>query len=333
MTPPIQPFVCEPIFKEKPWGGRVLAERFGKSLPAGDVPIGESWELVSLPGNESRVARGPLARRSLSELQQEWDAGLLGGVPPVDGRFPLLIKFLDARQHLSVQVHPKPAADDPEGWAPGIKHEAWCILAAEPGAELFIGLRPGVTPADLQAAANTPAFADLLQRWPASPGDCYYLPSGTVHALGAGIVVAEVQTPSDTTYRFYDWDRVGLDGRPRPLHIEAALANTRFDVPNDEIRQAPTPVGDSFVGARRVVACRRFTIDAVDLAASDRVAGPPLAELRIWILLSGSLKLNGPIAPLTAAAGDVVVVPAGSRDTWVRTDKLAKFLEVRVPSP
>ena len=163
ITPPI-PVTFEPIFKPKPWGGRKLADVLSKPLPP-DERIGESWELVSLPENESRVREGPLAGTPIGDLVKAWGTDLYGGASLADGRFPLLIKFLDAREPLSVQVHPKPAKDDRGGWRPGIKHEAWYIIAAEPGSELFIGLKPGVTHADVVKAADTPAMADLLQRW------------------------------------------------------------------------------------------------------------------------------------------------------------------------
>ncbi len=330
MTQLPAPFVCDPIFKDKPWGGRRLAERFGKSLPP-DVPIGESWELVSLPDNESRVRRGPLAGQTLRSLVDQWGTDLLGHASPVGGRFPLLIKFLDARQHLSVQVHPKPLPGDQANATPGLKHEAWYVLDAEPDAALFIGLKPGVTAADVTQAANTPAFADLLRRWPVKPGDCYYLPSGTVHALGAGIMVAEVQTPSDVTYRFYDWDRMGLDGKPRSLHIEEALANTRYGVPDAEIAQPQCAATTDFCNAIRRTSCERFTIDRVKFDPGADMACPGGGELRIWIALQGELELSQAGVTERVAPGDVAVLPASCADTWVRVEKSVEFLEIRIP--
>ena len=182
------PVVFEPLFKPKPWGGRMLETLFGKPLPPGE-PIGESWEIVSLPANESRVRGGPLAGRQISDLAGMWGSALYGAGGVGREGFPLLIKFLDARENLSVQVHPKPI--DLTRVEPGVKHEAWFVVHADPGAEMFIGLKPGVTPDDLAESANTPRTAELLRRWPVTAGQCYYLPSGVIHALGAGIVVAE----------------------------------------------------------------------------------------------------------------------------------------------
>lgn len=324
--PPI-PVIFEPLFKPKPWGGRKLAELFGKALP-GAGPIGESWELVSLAGNESRVRRGPLAGRTVSELIEMWGPGLYGGAELVAGRFPLLIKFLDARQPLSVQVHPKPDAGGSAGAA--VKHEAWYVIDAAPGAELFIGFKPGVGPNEARAAANTRAIADLLQRRPAKPGQCYYLPSGTPHALGPGIVVAEVQTPSDVTYRLYDWDRMGLDGGPRELHVEAALSNAIFDLPEERIVQTRTHVGGLAMTVSRLVACGRFLIDKVRLCEGTS-QGIPHSEMVIWIVLRGRGVLAREQFQCEYRSGDVVVIPAESAQTRVRTECDNELLEVKIP--
>ncbi|MGD8453414.1 MAG: class I mannose-6-phosphate isomerase [Phycisphaerae bacterium] len=326
-TPPI-PVVFESLFKPKPWGGRQLADLFGKPLPP-DEPIGESWEIVSLPGNESRVRGGPLAGRSLSELLDAWDNALCPPDARADGRFPLLIKFLDARENLSVQVHPKPPEDDPTRWRPGIKHEAWYVLAADPGAELFIGLRPGVTHADLVEAANTPRSAELLRRWPVQVGDCYYLPSGVIHALGAGIVVAEVQTPSDVTYRLYDWDRRGTDGQPRELHLDQALANVRMDVPDSAIVQ-PLRRGDrAYATADRITTCERFQIERVRFGAGEHLELSRPAMV-IWIVLAGAGTLRREGVETAFSMGDTILIP-GAGATRVEIGAAAEVLEVSLP--
>jgi mannose-6-phosphate isomerase len=327
-VPPI-PVVFEPIFKPKPWGGRTLARLFDKPLPA-DQPIGESWEVASLPGNESRVRDGPLAGRTVSELIDMWGWDLYGGAELVEGRFPLLIKFLDACEHLSVQVHPKPSAEDPAGRQPGIKHEAWYVLHAESGAEMFVGFKPDVTPADVARAANTPEMARLLRSWPVRPGQCYYLPSGTPHALGAGIVVAEVQTPSDITYRLYDWDRVGFDGKPRELHIEQGLANVRYDVRDELIRQPRSHVAGLFATVTRMAACERFLIDKVRLSEGVEQLVPH-AEMVIWIVLAGHGRFVRERFECRYRPGDVVVIPADSAETRMVTEADCDLLEVKIP--
>ena len=323
------PVVFEPIFRPRPWGGRRLAELFDKALPPA-LPIGESWELADLPEAQSRVRDGPLSGATLRSLVEQWGSDLLGGAPLVGGRFPLLIKFLDAAEHLSVQVHPRP--DDPavmRGALPA-KHEAWYVVQADPGAELFAGFRPGVTPAAVAASAGRAELVELLERWPVAAGECYYLPGGLVHALGAGIVVAEVQTPADVTYRLFDWDRVGFDGRPRPLHLPDALRNARYDVSPAQIRQTRTPLRRTPGATTRLMTCPAFAIDHAHLAAGEQRTVRP-GELVIWVLLTGSAHLTDGEVELRVAAGDVVLLPAGAPELRVRIAGDCQLLEVRVP--
>ncbi len=231
MTDPY-PIVLEPILKEKVWGGRRLAS-LGKQLPEG-VGVGESWEVADLDATSasggggdaahSRITNGPLAGKTIRDARAAWGDGA-----GWSGAFPLLVKYLDAREHLSVQVHPSPAYAGAHAGA-HLKTESWVILDAEPGSVIYKGLRPGTTADDLRAAIENGRVPDVLVAVPAVVGECHTLPSGTVHALGAGVLVAEVQTPSDTTYRVYDW--VEEYGRPeRELHVEQALASALLDEP------------------------------------------------------------------------------------------------------
>ncbi|MFG0260002.1 MAG: type I phosphomannose isomerase catalytic subunit, partial [Phycisphaerales bacterium JB041] len=228
----------EPILKAKVWGGRRL-ERLGKPLPAG-VDVGESWEIADLAstsaggggGDAARsvISNGPLAGRTLHEAMDLWGERLLGrAARSAAGGFPLLVKFLDAREHLSVQVHPSPeyARAHPDAH---LKTECWYVVDAEPGSVIYKGVRPGVTRTDFERALRAGqggGVVELLDAVPALVGDCHNLPSGTLHALGAGVLVAEVQTPSDTTFRVYDWAaEFGRAGRE--LHVEQALACIDF---------------------------------------------------------------------------------------------------------
>ena len=325
MSIPPLPVAFEPLFKPKPWGGERLATLLGKRLPAGE-PIGESWELVSLPGHESRVRDGPLAGRTLADLVQLWGPDLLGDAPLIDGRFPLLIKFLDARENLSVQVHPKP---DKRGGPPGLKHEAWYIVHADPGSKLYIGLKPRVGPADVARVANTPAMVDVLRTWPAQPGQCYYLPSGTLHALGAGVVVAEIQTPSDVTYRAYDWDRTDAAGRPRELHLAQALANIRYDVTDEMIAQPPTPLVSPAGHAIRLATCERFTLDLLETIPD---IFSPTGVMRIWIILAGTLQMACAPSAATFTPGDVILIPASCGPLRITPTPAFRCLDVTVPA-
>src|SRR3954471_19309448 len=222
----LYPLTFQPIFKERVWGGRALERLYGKKLPAG-VPIGESWEISDRPGDASVIANGPLAGKDLRWLMEHHERELLGETKSANGRFPLLIKILDAQEKLSLQVHP-PAhkAAELKGEP---KTEAWYIADAAPGAELYVGLKCGVTRAEFETKIKTGAVAECFHRVPVKAGDTMFLPSGRVHAIGAGLVIFEIQQNSDTTYRVFDWNRVGLDGIPRDLHVAQSLSSIDFE--------------------------------------------------------------------------------------------------------
>lgn len=319
-----------PILKAKPWGGARLAGLYQRSFEFSErEPLGESWELVDLPDCVSAVADGPLVGTPLSDLVRRWGRDLLGDTPLHDGRFPLLLKFIDAAQPLSVQVHPKPAG---RGLPLSVKHEAWYIVHAEPDAQLYIGLKPGVTPADVAAAADSAALPELLLAHTPRRGDCYHLPSGVIHALGAGIVVAEVQTPSDTTYRLYDWNRG--NGQRRALHVSEGLANLRHDVALDEIVPPRRPVAGR--GAACIELCRAasFTIYELEIRAPLRCRPLHALSPRAWMILEGegALRATRPGAveapSLACRAGDVVLVPAALEEVVIAPTAPLRVLEV-----
>lgn len=337
--PPLYPLHFEPIYKEKIWGGRTLT-RLGRSLPGhSDTPIGESWELVDLAttsvsgggGAEERsvVARGPLAGKTLNELMQQYGSELLGSVQPTEsGGFPLLLKFLDARKNLSVQVHPSPdyAARHPDAF---LKSEAWYILDAEPGAVIYKGLKPHVTPEQFREALgqNTDeAVVPLLQAIPVQRGDCHYLPSGTCHALGAGLLVAEVQTPSDTTYRVYDWGRTG-----RQLHFEEALACIQFGPSSPPSEEESVIVERAWTTTTRLVACDFFHIHRM-IARSAFESRLDHPEPVLWMVLHGGGELLGADhEPIPFRAGETIFFPPGARKPQVRCDAQTTWLEVTLP--
>ncbi len=214
--PPLYPLMFQPVYKPYIWGGDRIARRYGRKLPPG--PCAESWEITDRAEGINVVVNGSLAGKDIHELTQLYGAELLGR--PMD-RFPLLIKLIDAKQHLSVQVHPDEDGARAVGGEP--KTEMWYLLDADPGAEVFVGFRPGVDEARFREALAAGHAGDLLEHVPVGRGDVVYIPGGCVHTIGAGGLIFEVQQNSDTTYRVFDWDRVGADGKPRELHIEQAL--------------------------------------------------------------------------------------------------------------
>ena len=222
----LYPLTFKPIFKERIWGARNLERLYGKQLPA-TVPIGESWEISDRPGDVSVISNGPLAGKDLHWLVENLRTDLLGDAKLEAGRFPLLIKLLDAQEKLSLQVHP-PASKATE-LRGDPKTEMWFIADALPGSELYVGLKRGVTRADFERRVGDGSVAECFHRVPVGVGDSMFLPSGRVHAIGAGLVIFEIQQNSDTTYRVFDWNRVGLDGKPRELHVPQSLASIDFN--------------------------------------------------------------------------------------------------------
>ncbi|WP_380169641.1 type I phosphomannose isomerase catalytic subunit [Jannaschia sp. R86511] len=307
MTTSLGPLVLTPRLVPKPWGGRRLAA-LGRDLPA-DVPVGESWDVAdldvsttSVPDPVTRVAHGPHAGRTLAELISTHGSQLLGTTPPAPGgRFPLLLKHLDARQDLSVQVHPSQRVLHR---LPGahLKTESWVVIAAKPGAGLMLGVASGVTAEDVDRAFGTTKVVPLLRRVPARVGDVHHVPAGLLHALGAGVVVAEPQTPSDTTYRIYDWAHE-YGRAPRPLHRQEAMLCLRAEWAVN-VDPPPSRAGDGLlVGTEHYRISRRTTSEG-EVDVHER-PGP-----RVVVVVGGRLDLDGLPRPMTA--GGIAVLPA----TW-----------------
>lgn len=305
------PLILRPIFFEKVWGGRAL-ETLGKHLPPG-VNIGESWELADMGSTSasgagggaarSHIDNGPLAGKTLADAAAMWGEQMTGGHPLTPtGGFPLLVKFLDAHENLSIQVHPSPAYAAAHPGA-NLKTECWYILHAEPGAVIYKGLVPGVTPAALAAhIADGTVVKDLIAV-PAIVGDCHNLPSGTIHALGAGVVVAEVQMPSDTTFRVYDWGRKG-----RELHVREALECTDF------ANSAP-PATRLENGQRkaRLVVTEFFTLDEHAAGPGDAISVGDGSGPAVVIALHGAASIGDLLSDkprVELRAGQTCVIPA-----------------------
>lgn len=292
------PLKFRPIYKQRIWGGQKLHEVFGKDLPPGEK-IGESWELADLPDDKSIIDNGELKGQTLISAVDKYPVEFTGE-PYFEGPFPLLIKFLDANDFLSVQVHPDKQTVERLGQGQP-KTECWYIISAEPDAVIYKGLKKGVTKTQFADAIERGDVADLLAKVPVEAGQCHFLPAGTAHAIGPGLLIAEIQLPSDTTYRVFDWNRVDQNGRPRELHIEQALESIHFDSSEDEF--PVTTMG-------RLVSCEYFIVDKGHQAKNCE-AFLSQGEVRTLIILSGSGTILGTDGySVEFKAGDCVLVPA-----------------------
>ncbi len=251
----MEPLAFTPLFMERVWGGRAL-EAFGKPLPEGAV-IGESWEVVDRPEAQSVLASGPLAGTDLHTLWSGPDRERIFGARAhgAGDRFPILVKLLDARDTLSVQVHPPTHRAEELGGEP--KNELWYLAGATEDAHLFAGLRSGVTRESFSAALEAGEdVSEMLHRLPVAAGDALFIPSGRVHAIGAGCLIVEIQQNSDTTYRVFDFDRPGLDGAIRELHVPQSLTSIDFE----DVEPALRPPGDGVVESNAFFAVTRLTL-------------------------------------------------------------------------
>ncbi len=292
----------KPIYQERVWGGRALESFLGRKLP-GSAPIGESWELVDRPEAQSVVTNGPWAGRSLREVIASHAAIIMGSVWPKDRPFPILVKWLDCRERLSLQVHPPASIAARLGGEP--KTENWYIARAEPGAAVLAGLKPGVDAARFRAALKDNTAESLVHRLPTVAGDSLLIHSGVMHAIDGGNFILEIQQNSDTTYRVYDWGRVGLDGKPRAMHVEESMASL-------EANTAAAPRLVRTADKVTVVAeCQEFRITRHRLARGERLAFAAGEQARIFSVVEGTLTADG----ATLRVGDNVLLPyAGTYD-------------------
>jgi mannose-6-phosphate isomerase len=295
---PLRPSLLTRKVVAKPWGGRALERVLGLSLDAG-VQVGETWEVFDRPDGSSRMQADG---RTLAEWMASHAQDLLGrGVKPAPGnRFPLLLKFIDARQALSVQVHP----DDELARAEGDcgKNEAWVIMAAGPQARIILGVRPGTTRERFAAVAHTAAVEPLLHAFVPAAGDAVAVPPGVVHAIGPDVVLFEIQQNSDVTYRLYDW------GRPREVHLEKGLRAARFDLPcATTVTPQPAPDGFEWLFRNAHFTLRRQTFDSPRELSTEGTC-----KIATVVRGRGTLgwRSHGQDLPLPIGPGDSVLVPA-----------------------
>jgi mannose-6-phosphate isomerase len=299
----LYPLRFEPIFRRYLWGGRKLGTLLGKAIADGD-DYAESWEVVDRDNDQSRVVGGPLAGTTLHGLVQDRGPELLGRHHPLS-RFPLLFKFLDCEKVLSVQVHPNDELAAKMRPPDLGKTEAWVVVAAEPGSLIYAGLKRGMDRAALEREVQRGTCELCLNRFEPEPGDCLFLPAGMLHSLGAGLVIAEIQQSSDVTYRLFDWNRLGPDGQPRPLHVREALdainyklVGIRPQVPRATVR----------AGVERLVECDKFVLDRW------RIDTPQQIELdgrfHILSVLGGTVNVSGDPSGEPLKMGQTMLLPA-----------------------
>ena len=305
-----------PVYMERVWGGREFSARLGRELP-GTRPIGEAWEIVDREEAQSVVSDGPLAGKTLHELWTNHRAQIFGPHHAKAGpRFPLLCKLLDARERLSVQVHP-PASVAPQlGGEP--KTEMWYFLACDPGSNIYAGLAPGTTRAQFEAALQEGTVERRLHALPTREGDSIFIPSGRLHAIGDGNLIVEIQQNSDTTYRVFDWNRVGLDGKPRELHIAESLASIDFADYGPTLRHDASGV---------IAECGHFRVEKHLIDAPTALSAP--GDFAIVTVVGGTVRCGDSLFK----TGDFYLLPAeGAPDTVSAGDDPCAVLVSTLPA-
>jgi mannose-6-phosphate isomerase len=322
----LYPLLFAPILKERIWGGRELERLYAKQLP-GTNPIGESWEISDRPGDASVITNGIFAGKTLRWLMENRAVEILGGAKPAsDNHFPILCKILDARDKLSLQVHPpaqKAAALKGEP-----KTEMWFIADAQPGAELYVGLKRGVTRLEFEGKIHSGAVADCFHRVPVKAGDTMFLPSGRVHAIGSGLVIFEIQQNSDTTYRVFDWNRTGLDGKPRELHVPQSLASIDFADFEPALVSIPF-VADGPIQKQSLVHDPLFNVEAWQIAPHQESPLKPKA-LQIIAVTNGELEIVNGKDVAKVSAGQFCLVPAALNQARIVANSPTELLRVLV---
>lgn len=303
----------EPLYQDRVWGGRVLEATFGRTLPAGR-PIGESWEIVDRPEAQSVVRAGSLKGTTLRALIEQHGADVMGPKWPAEKPFPILVKWLDCRERLSLQVHPPASVAGELKGEP--KTENWYIAHSTADAKLLVGLKRGVTREQFERAIANDTLESCIHHFRVAAGDSILVHSGQVHAIDAGNLILEIQQNSDTTYRVYDWGRVGLDGKPRQLHIEQSLRSIQWDdFEPAPVRGAPT--------SGTIADCAEFSIRRVVLGAGERLSVAAGQQARLLSVVSGAVRVSAEGGAASRApfgqplvAGENVLLPYAAAFTF-----------------
>jgi mannose-6-phosphate isomerase len=304
---PLYPLRFDPIYQYRLWGGRRLADLLSAPLP-GDGPIGEAWVLSDRDDHQSQVANGQLKGQTIGRLMKQDREQLMGKLAPRFHRFPLLLKFLDAREMLSVQVHPSDVYPDLIPAGETGKTEAWVVIEAEKGSQIYAGLKPGTTADGLRHSIAGGVIADCMVSIVPKPGDAVFIPAGTVHTLGGGVVVFEVQQNSDVTFRLYDWGHVDANtGKPRPLQVDQAFACIDFEGTTGGL-VAPRIETAVPIERERLFDCEPFRLWRLLGAAPFPVGA--IGEPHVLVCIGGSGHLEHADIPYAVSKGDVWLLPA-----------------------
>jgi mannose-6-phosphate isomerase len=319
----LYPLLMSPAFDPRPWGALDLSPIYPNHRF--EEKIGESW----LTGDDGKVANGPLRGKSLAELSAQYGRDLVGESANDSSRFPLLTKFLFPHEKLSVQVHPDDEAARRAGYPCG-KTECWYVAHAKSGAQVALGLKPGVTRAQFEQAIHQQRAEELLDWINVFPGEMIYVAGGTVHTLGPGSIIVETQQQSDTTYRLYDY------GRPRELHLKEGLAALKEKVASGKVmRPAPTTVNGTKNRRSPLVASSFFVVEMFELKESQdlrTIDGSGKSSVQILVAIEGCGMIEASGAePVTLAKGDAVVIPASMGDFCVRPQWTVEFLKASLP--
>ena len=303
----LYPLKFNPIFKSMIWGGDKVRQY--KAIDTDQKNIGESWELSGVPGNESVVSNGEFAGRTITELIKEYGPELLGRhvYETCGEKFPLLIKFIDARDDLSIQVHPDDAMAQAVHGQPFGKTEMWYVVSADKDAHLMSGLSTEITPEEYVSRVENNTITDVLCDYKVTAGDVFFLPAGRIHSIGKGCFIAEIQQTSDLTYRIYDFGRLGLDGKPRELHTELAKEAIDYSVLDDY----RTMYDGTLNEVTPLVKCEYFQTNLLDLTDKVSMEVKSNDSFMIVICLEGNGELMDSVGNVVSLKqGEIVLVPA-----------------------
>ena len=325
METSLYPLKFEPILKDKIWGGTRLKTMLYKEISPANC-CGESWEVSGLVGDESMITNGFLAENNLNELLEIYMTELVGekNYEKYGLGFPLLIKFIDAQDNLSVQVHPNDELAQRKYGQSG-KTEMWHVIASEPGSGLYVGFNKTVSKAQFEEAIANGTVDEVLHFYPVQPGDTFMIPAGTVHAIGKGVLLAEIQQPSDITFRVFDWNRLDDEGNSRELHVQEALEAIDFDHQTDNFKVEYQPQLNKTV---RLVRSQYFNTSLLEFDQPLNKSFVEIDSFVIYMCLDGQILLAYGDERERLETGEVVLIPAEMEEVQLLPARKSKVLEV-----